>query len=84
MRDVRGHFENLFREIIDAIEEAASARDENTSAEVIDERFFIEPSFEQLKSFAEAKRTFANLKIVPNISPRILKLWSLYGETVGR
>jgi tetratricopeptide (TPR) repeat protein len=38
----------------------------------------------QLKNFAEAKRTFANLKIVPNISPRILKLWSLYGETVGR
>ena len=55
MRDVRGHFENLFREIIDAIEQAAPARDENTSAEVIDERFFIEPSFKQLKSFAEAQ-----------------------------
>jgi hypothetical protein len=38
----------------------------------------------QLKNFAEAKRTFVNLKIVPNISPRILKLWSLYAETVGR
>ena len=38
----------------------------------------------QLKNVAEAKRTFANLKIVPNISPRVLKLWSLYGETVGR
>src|SRR6266404_609013 len=38
----------------------------------------------QLKNFAEAKRTFANLRIVPNISPRILKLWSLYAETVGR
>jgi uncharacterized protein HemY len=38
----------------------------------------------QLKNFAEAKRTFANLRIVPNISPRILKLWSLYAETIGR
>jgi tetratricopeptide (TPR) repeat protein len=38
----------------------------------------------QLKNFAEAKRTFVNLKIVPNISPRVLKLWSLYAETVGR
>ena len=55
MRNVRGHFENLFREIIDAIEQAAPARDENTTAEVIDEWFFIEPSFEQLKSFAEAQ-----------------------------
>jgi hypothetical protein len=38
----------------------------------------------QLKNFPEAKRTFASLKIVPNISPRVLKLWELYAETVGR
>jgi tetratricopeptide (TPR) repeat protein len=38
----------------------------------------------QLKNFAEAKRTFASLKLVPNISPRVLRLWQLYGETVGR
>jgi tetratricopeptide (TPR) repeat protein len=38
----------------------------------------------QLKNVAEAKRTFVNLKIVPNISPRVLKLWSLYAETLGR
>ncbi len=37
----------------------------------------------QLKNYAEAKRTFASLKIVPNISPRVLKLWSLYAETLG-
>ena len=52
---MRGHFENLFRQIIDAIEQAAPARDENTTAEVIDEWLFIEPAFEQLKSFAEAQ-----------------------------
>jgi len=38
----------------------------------------------QLKNIAEAKRALVNLKIVPNISPRVLKLWSLYAETVGR
>jgi hypothetical protein len=37
----------------------------------------------QLKSFAEAKRTFASLKIVPDVSPRVLKLWGLYSEKLG-
>jgi hypothetical protein len=37
----------------------------------------------QLKNFAEAKRTFVNLKIVPNISPRVLRLWSLYADKLG-
>ncbi len=38
----------------------------------------------QLKNFPEAKKAFAGLKSVPNISPRVLKLYELYGETVGR
>jgi tetratricopeptide (TPR) repeat protein len=37
----------------------------------------------QLKNYAEAKRTFANLKLVPDISPRVLKLWTLYAEKLG-
>jgi tetratricopeptide (TPR) repeat protein len=37
----------------------------------------------QLKNFAEAKKAFAGLKNVPNISPRVLKLYELYGDTVG-
>jgi len=37
----------------------------------------------QLKNYAEAKRTFANLKLVPDVSPRVLKLWSLYAEKLG-
>ncbi len=37
----------------------------------------------QLKNYAEAKRTFASLKIVPDVSPRVLKLWSLYAEKLG-
>jgi len=31
-----------------------------------------------LKNTAEAKKAFSGLKSVPNISPRVLKLWELY------
>jgi hypothetical protein len=37
----------------------------------------------QLKNNADAKKAIANLKNVPNISPRVLKLWEVYGATVG-
>jgi tetratricopeptide (TPR) repeat protein len=37
-----------------------------------------------LKNTAEAKKAFAGLKTVPNISPRVLKLWELYADTLGR
>jgi tetratricopeptide (TPR) repeat protein len=37
-----------------------------------------------LKNYADAKKAFAGLKNVPNISPRVLKLWELYSETIGR
>jgi hypothetical protein len=37
-----------------------------------------------LKNTAEAKKAFAGLKQVPNISPRVLKLWELYADTLGR
>jgi len=37
----------------------------------------------QLKNTADAKKALANLKSVPNISPRVLKLWELYGATLG-
>jgi tetratricopeptide (TPR) repeat protein len=36
-----------------------------------------------LKNIPEAKKAFAGLKSVPNISPRVLKLWQLYGEKLG-
>lgn len=38
----------------------------------------------QLKNFPEAKKAFAGLKSVPTISARVLKLYELYGDTVGR
>jgi len=38
----------------------------------------------QLKNPAEAKKAFQGLKSVPNMSPRILKLYELYGDIAGR
>jgi Tetratricopeptide repeat len=38
----------------------------------------------QLKNFAEAKKAFAGLKSDPKVSPRVLKLYELYGDVVGR
>jgi hypothetical protein len=37
-----------------------------------------------LKNIADAKKALVGLKTVPNISPRVLKLWELYAETLGR
>jgi tetratricopeptide (TPR) repeat protein len=34
----------------------------------------------QLKNNADAKKAFTSLKSVPNISPRVLKLWELYAD----
>jgi tetratricopeptide (TPR) repeat protein len=36
-----------------------------------------------LKNNADAKKAFAGLKTVPNISPRVLKLWELYADELG-
>jgi tetratricopeptide (TPR) repeat protein len=38
---------------------------------------------QKLGNIAEARRAFAQLKSVPNISPRILKLWTLYADTLA-
>lgn len=37
----------------------------------------------QPKNNADARKAFAQLKTVPNISPRVLKLWELYAATLG-
>jgi tetratricopeptide (TPR) repeat protein len=38
----------------------------------------------QLKNIPEAKKALIALKGVPNTSPRVLKLWQLYADTLGR
>jgi outer membrane protein assembly factor BamD (BamD/ComL family) len=37
----------------------------------------------QLKNNADAKKAFAGLKTVPNVSPRVLRLWELYADKLG-
>ncbi len=41
-------------------------------------------SYVAQKNIADAKKAIAGLKSVPNISPRVLRLWELYGETLGK
>ena len=36
-----------------------------------------------LKNYPEAKKAFSQLKTTPNTSPKVAKLWDLYGETLG-
>jgi tetratricopeptide (TPR) repeat protein len=36
-----------------------------------------------LKNYPEAKKAFVELKAVPNVSPRVLKLWELYADKLG-
>jgi len=38
---------------------------------------------QKLGNIAEAKKSFAQLKTVPNLSPKILQLWQLYSEKLG-
>jgi tetratricopeptide (TPR) repeat protein len=37
-----------------------------------------------LRDMDSARAAFANLKTVPNVSPRVLKLWNLYAETIAQ
>jgi len=37
----------------------------------------------QLKDIPDAKKAFASLKTVPNVSPKILKLWTLYSDRLS-
>jgi hypothetical protein len=38
---------------------------------------------QKLGNIAEARRAFARLKDVPNVNPRILRLWTLYADTLA-
>src|SRR5215469_6369551 len=52
---VRRHFENFLRQVINAVKEAATAGNENPGAEIAEKRLLFEPAFEQLKSFAHTQ-----------------------------
>ncbi len=51
----------------------------------LDEAYvYLGRSYAAQKNYAEAKKAFGQLKSVPNISPRVLKLWELYAEKLGQ
>jgi len=54
MRGMGRHFKNFLRQMVDAVEETASAGNEDSGAGLINERFFFELAFQKLKSFAQA------------------------------
>ena len=50
----------------------------------LDEAYvYLGRSLVQLKNTADAKKAFFGLKNVPNISPRVMRLWDLYSEKLG-
>src|SRR5579884_625130 len=52
---MRRHFKNFLGKMIDAVEQAAAAREKDARAQVVDERFLIEPALEELKSLAQSQ-----------------------------
>src|SRR5689334_24656740 len=55
MRDMCRHFENLAGEVIDPVEQAAASGDENSRADIINKRLFLDGSLEELECLAESK-----------------------------
>ena len=53
MRDVRRHFKNFARQMVDPVHQTAAAGNENPSAAIIDERLLFDRPLEQLESFAQ-------------------------------
>jgi tetratricopeptide (TPR) repeat protein len=50
----------------------------------LDEAYvYLGRSYAALKNYPEAKKAFGQLKTVPKISPRVLKLWEAYSEKLG-
>jgi hypothetical protein len=49
----------------------------------LDEAYvYLGRSQDALKNYVEAKKAFVGLKTVPNLSPRVLRLWSLYADMI--
>ena len=53
VRDAGRQLEDFLRQMADSVQVAASTGDENSFANVIDERFFLELPLEQFKGFAQ-------------------------------
>src|SRR5438874_12982045 len=58
VRQMRRHFKNLLGEMINPVKKAAAAGNENTGAEIINERLLIEPASEKLRRLAESHGSY--------------------------
>src|SRR2546421_13091715 len=54
VRDVRGHFKNFARQMLDSVYQTAPAGDKHARAGIIDEGFFFERALEQLEGLTQA------------------------------
>jgi tetratricopeptide (TPR) repeat protein len=69
-----------YQKSLDAINEGVN----KGQVKHLDEAYiYLGLDFIQLKNYADAKKALANLKTVPNISPRVLRLWELYADKLG-
>src|SRR4030095_9028987 len=55
MRPMRGHFEIRSGKMIDAVQQTASAGNENAAADVIDEWLFFDRALQSLEDFTQSQ-----------------------------
>jgi hypothetical protein len=75
--------QKLSRAIEPEMRAAQAAQQAGRWREVLDDAQAAEREQQKLGNIAEARRAFARLKDVPNVSPRIVRLWGLYADTLA-
>ena len=70
MRNAGREFENFFRQIIDTTKMTAAARDEDSFANVVDERFFFELPSEQFECLTQAEMDNRVERLALDLFPR--------------
>jgi len=72
-----GEYQAAVASISDAVEKHSVNR-------LDDAYVYVGRSQVALKDAAAARAALMQLKIIPNISPRVLRIWSLYAATIDR
>jgi tetratricopeptide (TPR) repeat protein len=72
-----------FGEYQAAVASIAAAVEKHAVKRLDDAYVYLGRSEVALKDAAAARTAFMQLKTVPNVSPRVMKIWSLYAETIG-
>jgi tetratricopeptide (TPR) repeat protein len=66
-----------------AIDEITRGLQKGVGAHLDEAYVYLGLAQQKLDNVAEARRAFAHLKGVPNINPRILRMWTLYADTLA-